>query len=140
MFDDVLWLKAFERGPVRVVCSSRARDGLAGLSVEFYGRSSRNRWDEAVRFDGYPGDVHVHWFPPDGRSMAESLDDTASVEEVVKVVWQGLEDKLPALMASSGFPDTLSDVAARTYVVRAIEHEFFRELVEPAQDSASSGV
>lgn len=136
MHDDVLWLKAFERGPVRVVCSSRARNGLAGLSVEFYGRSSRNRWDEAVRFDGYPGDVHVHWFLPDGRSMAKPLGGAGSVEEVLKAVRQGLEDELPALMTASGFPDTLSDAATRTDLVRVIEQEFFRVLAESTQDSA----
>lgn len=77
MFDEILSLRAFEQGAIRVVLSQRRRpEGASGLSIEFYGRQSDNRWVETLRLDVFPGETHYHWFHSDGKSGVVDLEDS----------------------------------------------------------------
>lgn len=76
MFDEVLTLSGYEQGAARVVVTERRRPrGAHGLSIEFYGRQSDNRWVEALRVDAFPGEVHYHWFHTDGTSRVCDIED-----------------------------------------------------------------
>jgi hypothetical protein len=75
-FDEVLSVSGYEQGAARVVLTQRRRpQGVPGLSIEFYGRHSDNRWVEALRLDSFPGEVHYHWFHTDGTFGVVDIDE-----------------------------------------------------------------
>lgn len=130
MFDNVVWIRAYESGPLRVVYSRRERDGQPGLSVEYYGRSERNCWHEAVRVDAYPDDAHVHWFPRSGGSHEKPIGSAPSIADAVELVRGFIRDELPGLIATAGFADAVADDARRADVVRTLTDHLFRDFTE----------
>jgi hypothetical protein len=132
VFDEVLSLSGYEQGAARVVLTQRRRSqGKRGLSIEFYGRQSDNRWVEALRLDSFPGEVHYHWFRTDGTSGVVDIEDgggTATSNLSAFLAEHGRE-----LLSESGFFPAEFD----SHLDPALEH--IRMVLARMTDQGRSG-
>lgn len=102
MFDEVLSVSAFEQGAARVVLTQRRRPtGASGLSIEFYGRHSDNRWVETLRLDSFPGETHYHWFHSDGAYGVVDIEGDVGCSATSLVAF--LDARCRELLLDSGF-------------------------------------
>ena len=105
----VTHLEAMERGPLRVVSSLRGRGDDAGVCIELYGRSPRNAWFEAVRVDGYLGNVHYHGYSEEGVVIERAISTTTGRDDIVQAVVEFVRTEARTLLTDLGFAPAAAD-------------------------------
>lgn len=127
-FDVVEVVRGYERNTRRVVATRRARpDEGTGYSVEFYRRDRvANRWEEALRVDALPGDVHVHLFV-EGASVVEREISSVLVDatDLAAAVADYVIRECGRELKDAGFGPDLDDERRRDEVLEFLEGEIF---------------
>lgn len=125
-------MSGYEQGAARVVLTERRRPkGVPGLSIEFYGRQSDNRWVETLRLDSFPGEVHYHWFHTDGTSGVVDIEDSGGT--ATSTLSAFLAERGRELLSASGF----FPAEFGSHLDPALEH--VRETLARVTDSSRSG-
>lgn len=124
-FDTVEYVGGYERGTSRLVATRRSRaDGQRGFSAELYRRNMEaNCWEEALRIDAMPDDLHFHAFPTDGDIFEASLDVAAGgPAALAQSVLAFLEGDGRDWIGRVGYgPDLADDASRSTEVVQFLK-------------------